>query len=197
MVNPRKNVTKPTNGTDPTPARSHCSKKLAARNGTRPSRIRSTVSSNVCTMNQKRLPTSRMNSRLRCPTPCTTTTGLPGIMGSADSSFGMLRNVPYFLRRKRGNWLPAQAGLHGYKCASRNQVMSIQNHVSVFGGLRSQSSWLRLDGLINRGRQLPISVSLTNSGADFHKAGSRLAERNVRRGVVRRNDSIIKRAESL
>src|SRR6266436_2938724 len=36
MVSPRKNETSPTNGTESTPARCVCRKKLAARNGTRP-----------------------------------------------------------------------------------------------------------------------------------------------------------------
>ena len=47
MVRPRKNETRPTSGTEPTPARWQWRKKLEARNGTRPSRIRSTVSSSV------------------------------------------------------------------------------------------------------------------------------------------------------
>src|SRR5436309_2266337 len=75
IVSPRKNETSPTSGTESTPARCVCRKKLAARNGTRPCWIRSNVSSNVFAMNQKRLPTSRKKLRERWPIPWATKTG--------------------------------------------------------------------------------------------------------------------------
>src|SRR6266567_421085 len=75
MVSPRKKETSPASGTESTPARCVCRKKLEARNGTRPCWIRSNVSSNVFTMNQKRLPTSRRKLRESWPAPWATKTG--------------------------------------------------------------------------------------------------------------------------
>ena len=47
MVSPRKNDQSPTRGTEPTPARSVCRKKIEARKGARPRRTLSIVSVKV------------------------------------------------------------------------------------------------------------------------------------------------------
>ena len=75
MVSPRKNETSPTSGTESTPARSVCRKKLVARNGTRPRWMRSNVSSNVFMVNQNTLPTSRKKLRAKWPIPWAIKTG--------------------------------------------------------------------------------------------------------------------------
>src|ERR1041385_7351732 len=93
MVNPRKNETSPASGTESTPARSVCRKKLTARNGTRPCWIRSNVSSNVLTMNQNTPPTSRRKVRVIWPIPWATKTG-----GLASA---MARNVTLVIDREK------------------------------------------------------------------------------------------------
>src|SRR5207249_6834674 len=98
MVRPRKNDTSPTSGTESTPARCVCRKKLAARNGTRPCWIRSNDSSNVFAMNQNTLPTSRKKLRERWPIPWATKTG--------GLAFAMAReSSPYFRAGQRAKLL--------------------------------------------------------------------------------------------
>src|SRR5437016_9659041 len=103
MVRPRKNETSATSGTDSTPARSACRKKLIARNGTRPSRRRSIVSSNVCAMNQNMLPTSRRKFQKTPPISWSAMTGAAIRTSSVEFCFFPAiseRKLPQYRKRK-------------------------------------------------------------------------------------------------
>src|SRR5439155_786031 len=100
---PRKNETSATSGTDSTPARSACRKKLTARKGARPSRRRSIVSSNVCAMNQNMLPTSRRKFQKTPPISWSAITGAAIRTSSVEFCFFPAiskRKLPQYRKRK-------------------------------------------------------------------------------------------------
>src|SRR5207253_3170295 len=93
-------------GTDSTPARSACRKKLTARKGARPSRRRSIVSSNVCAMNQNMLPTSRRKFQKTPPISWSAITGAAIRTSSVEFCFFPAitkRKLPQYRKRKRAS----------------------------------------------------------------------------------------------